>query len=66
MQAAGPGWALQAGGAAEVDSGGGSGVDSGVGTGSGTVGETEDTGEVVQKTEEEETEDKMEEGDTGG
>ncbi len=34
-------------------------------TGSGTVGETEEAGEVVQQTEEEETEDKMEEGDTG-
>lgn len=39
--------------------------DTGVGTGSGTVGEREETGEVVQQTEEEETRDKMEEVGTG-
>lgn len=32
----------------------------------GTVGEMEDASEVVQQTEEEEMEDKMEEGHTGG
>ncbi len=39
--------------------------DTGVDTGSGIAGEMEEIGEVVQQTEAEETEDKMEEGDTG-
>lgn len=66
VQAAGPGWALQAGEPAE-DTGRGSGVDSRVDTGLGNVGEKEDTGEVVLQTEEEveEMEDKMEDGNTG-
>lgn len=75
--AAGPG--PLAGGAAEVDTGWGSGVEigertgadtgagTGAGTGSGTGGETEHTCKVVRQTEgQEDTEDKTEEGDTGG
>lgn len=50
---------------AEGDIGSDTVEDTGVGTGSGTVGEREETGEVVQQTEEEETRDKMEEVGTG-
>lgn len=54
-----------------MDTGRGSGLEigagTGVGTGSGTGGGTEDTCKVVRQTEgEEDTEDKREEGDTGG